>query len=169
MEKQQTDTIYSKKLDTKFQLKDHRVPKLGGNAGKAMTVNERENGFQFKEMTDNDYKHTPNSNIHITITSTTFTAGKNCSQMISVANDIEINIISNNKALNMLWVKNTGASNITATIANVSYNGNVLASTAIYRQNATTTVPPGKTAQYTIATNQDGCFITETILENQQQ
>ena len=107
-----------------------------------------------------DFTHTANALISASSLQVTFAANARCSQMITVSDDIDLDIVCQNDSDNYLWIKNTANADIDVTISGITYKNTALAAANIHIPGGSMTVGAGDIIEIAVVCNADGAFIT---------
>lgn len=172
-----TDTTISSPADNQILKYDNatskwvnadvptELPAIIGNANKILAVNNGATGVEWITnsggggLTNYDFTHTANQSVSGSVT-VTFAADTKGSRMVSTTADLSVSLVVNNEAENILWVKNTGTSDIDVIINSVTHNNSSVSSFNIHAPNDGITVKAGLVAEIGIVVNSDGAFIT---------
>lgn len=108
--------------------------------------------------TTHDFTHTADTTVSESTTTITFAASQRNSQMITISDDLGLNIVCNNLSDNYLWIRNISGVEVDITISSVTLGATGVAN--VYVPSDGISVPAGCVCELGIVVNSDGAFIT---------
>lgn len=156
--------------NTTLDVNDARIRASSPSNGQVLKYNSTSGKFENanEEGGLTNYDFTPNTKItHSSssiIESITFAANTQGTQWIDTSVDLDMSIACNNDASNYILVQNTGSSDITVTITNVTHNGTSVSVILANVNNGELSVGARKCREFGILRYSNGCIITNVEL-----